>query len=147
MQACEGTWDFSFLVAPIAYLPLCYAACQRTLSTCLHSLAFAANRLCTYNFLATAITMRVRQRRVQPAAPYIDTIIPVFTLLTIIYQLICLLVPAAYINILVFACSQIVDYNFLASLIAAIGRYMPDFKRASADAVAGSAGAGAKKTH
>ena len=43
---------------------------------------------------------------------------------------------------------QIVDYNFLATVIAAFGRYMPDYKRAMADGVPGAAAAPAsKKAH
>ncbi|KAG2437279.1 hypothetical protein HXX76_005938 [Chlamydomonas incerta] len=44
---------------------------------------------------------------------------------------------------------KIVDYNFLATVIAAFGRYMPDFKRASAEGPPAAPGtaAGAKKTH
>lgn len=38
---------------------------------------------------------------------------------------------------------QVVDYNFLATVIAAFGRYMPDYKRAMGDA----AGPDAKKAH
>lgn len=38
---------------------------------------------------------------------------------------------------------QVVDYNFLATVIAAFGRYMPDYKRATGDA----GGADPKKAH
>ncbi|KAG2485629.1 hypothetical protein HYH03_015689 [Edaphochlamys debaryana] len=41
---------------------------------------------------------------------------------------------------------KIVDYNFLATVIAAFGRFMPDFKRAAAaDAAPGGSGAGGAK--
>jgi hypothetical protein len=42
---------------------------------------------------------------------------------------------------------QIVDYNFMATLIALFGRYMPDFKRASAEGpiAAAPTAAGVKK--
>ncbi|GFR47579.1 hypothetical protein Agub_g9307 [Astrephomene gubernaculifera] len=43
--------------------------------------------------------------------------------------------------------TKIADYNFLATVIALFGRYMPDFKRAQADGAAPSAAAGAKKAH
>ncbi|KXZ54212.1 hypothetical protein GPECTOR_5g304 [Gonium pectorale] len=43
--------------------------------------------------------------------------------------------------------TKVIDYNFLSTVIAAFGRYMPDFKRASADTIAPSGTAATKKAH
>lgn len=40
---------------------------------------------------------------------------------------------------------QLIDYNFMASLIAAFGRHMPDFKRHAASSVPAAATAAAAK--